>query len=151
MLTYRMCRAAFTALDGEGARRYGGRWNSVGGAIVYTSATLSLAALEYLVHVDVADVPSDLVALTIELPDDVSVTRVHDRELSARWHESVDVDACRAIGDRWLADATSAILAVPSAAVTSEWNYLINPAHVDSAAMRIVAERAFGFDPRLVR
>jgi len=151
VLTYRLCRAAFTALDGEGARRYGGRWNSVGGAIVYTSATVSLAALEYLVRVDVTDAPSDLVALTIELPDDISITRVHERDLPPRWHEYVDVESCRVLGDRWLAEASSAILAVPSAAVTSEWNYLVNLAHMDAAAMQLIAQHPFRFDPRLVR
>ena len=118
---------------------------------MYTSATVSLAALEYLVHVDVADAPSDLVALTIELPDDISITRVHERDLSPRWHEYVDVESCRVLGDRWLAEASSAILAVPSAAVTSEWNYLVNRAHLDAAAMQLIAQRPFRFDPRLVR
>ncbi|MEX2607338.1 MAG: RES family NAD+ phosphorylase, partial [Kiritimatiellia bacterium] len=41
-----------TAFDGEGARLYGGRWNSKGTRMVYTSAAPSLAILETLVHVD---------------------------------------------------------------------------------------------------
>ena len=38
------------AFDGEGARRYGGRWNSKGTSIVYAASSLALAALEMLVH-----------------------------------------------------------------------------------------------------
>ena len=43
---------AATASDGEGAWLFGGRWNSRGTRGVYTSATLSLAALESLVHLN---------------------------------------------------------------------------------------------------
>jgi RES domain-containing protein len=38
------------AFDGEGARLYGGRWNSPGRPVVYTAGSLALAALEVLVH-----------------------------------------------------------------------------------------------------
>jgi len=57
MLVYRVCRASFKALDSEGARLNGGRWNSPGQPAVYTSSTLALAALEYLVHIEPADAP----------------------------------------------------------------------------------------------
>ncbi len=41
-----------SAFAGEGARRFGGRWNSKGVAIIYTSGTVSLAVLEILVHLE---------------------------------------------------------------------------------------------------
>jgi RES domain-containing protein len=68
VLVWRITRAAYQALDGEGARLHGGRWNPEGVPVVYTSTTLSLAALEYLVHVDPEDVPGDLVAMRIRIP-----------------------------------------------------------------------------------
>ena len=46
--------SAAKAFDGEGARLYGGRWNSVGVAMVYASQHKSLAALEARVHIDIA-------------------------------------------------------------------------------------------------
>jgi RES domain-containing protein len=48
-------RHARDAFDGEGARRYGGRWNSPGTPLVYTSATRALAVLELLVHLQASE------------------------------------------------------------------------------------------------
>ena len=72
MECHRICRKAHRALDGEGARLYGGRWNSPGEAVVYASATLALAALEYLIHLDSSEAPLDLMAIRIAIPDDVA-------------------------------------------------------------------------------
>ena len=68
----RLAREPFQDLDGEGARLHGGRWNSVGTPVVYTSSTLALAVLEMLVHVDPEDLPKDLVALRPDVPGKVS-------------------------------------------------------------------------------
>src|SRR5579884_3748266 len=111
---YRICRAAFQALDGEGARLFGGRWNSPGRAVVYASSGLSLAALEYLVYVDPADAPVDLVSVCIDVPDDVSTEAIAVDDLPAGWR-SVDNSRCRELGDAWLQRAASAVLHVPSA------------------------------------
>ena len=150
MNVFRLCRARYSALDGEGARRYGGRWNSTGRPLVYASSTLSLAALEYLVHLDAADAPGDLVAVTIEIPDVITVDRVQVGDLPKGWNEYVDVNACRQIGDAWLAASVTPVLAVPAAPVPSEWNYLINPSHPRVTGIRIVHEYPFHFDPRLL-
>lgn len=150
MKVFRLCRAPYSALDGEGARRYGGRWNSTGRSVVYASATISLAALEYLVHLDAADAPSDLVAVTIEIPELIALDRVLVPDLPFGWNEYLDVNACRQIGDAWLTAAAVPILAVPAAPVPSEWNYLINPSHPQATNIRIVNEQPFHFDPRLL-
>ena len=151
MLSYRICRLPFIAIDGEGARRYGGRWNSVGRSVVYSSGTLSLAALEYLIHVDAKNAPADLVALTIEIPKALPIDHVPHDTLPQGWQEIVDVPACRTVGDEWLARRSSAVLAVPSAAVMSERIYLMNPVHPDAVSIRVIEQRAFSFDPRLMR
>ena len=59
--------AANQPLSGEGAKRYGGRWNHIGVAVVYTSQSLSLAVLEYLVNLPITDLPDDLVSVQIEI------------------------------------------------------------------------------------
>ncbi len=149
MLVYRICRRPFRALDGEGARLWGGRWNSAGRPVVYASSTLSLAALEYLVHLDPADAPDDLVALTIEVPDDAPAELVDAESLPAGWAQQPEPAACRLVGDRWAAAGAALVLRVPSAPVPEESNVLLNPRHPDAARVRVVHERAFAFDPRL--
>ena len=47
---YRVCRWIYANLNGEGARRVGGRWNSQGRPVVYMGQTVALAVLENLVH-----------------------------------------------------------------------------------------------------
>lgn len=151
MLVYRICRRAFQALDGEGARQYGGRWNAPGTPLVYTSGSLSLAALEYLLHVDPADVPVDLVALTIDVPDDAPIGRVTVRQLPADWAHVIDHPACQQLGGAWTRRGAELALRVPSAPIIEEENVLLNPRHPEAARLRVVATRPFAFDPRLLR
>jgi len=150
MYVYRLCRASFKALDGEGARLSGGRWNSPGRPVVYASSTLALAALEYLVHLDPADAPADLVALTIEIPDALPVQTVDVTSLPAGWAEATGSTACQKIGDAWLAAGARAVLRVPAAPSPEDENVLVNPLHPAVGSLAIVAERPFTFDPRLL-
>ncbi len=137
-------------LDGEGARLAGGRWNSEGVPAVYTSSTLSLAALEYLVHVDIEDVPDDLIAMQIEVPDDAQVAEVAVADLPPDWNRQPRHPACVEIGDRWSSDGGALALRVPSAVVPEESNFLISPTHQDAAHVKVVSSREFAFDPRLL-
>ncbi|MCC6318434.1 MAG: RES family NAD+ phosphorylase [Gemmatimonadaceae bacterium] len=150
MYLYRLCRDPFSALDGEGARLYGGRWNSPGAPVIYTPTSLALAALEYLVHLDPTDAPSDLVALTIEVPDTLAVETVDVRRLGREWAKRTSCPTCQGIGDKWLSEATTALLRVPAAPVPEEYNILINPRHPDASNASIIAKRPFEYDPRLL-
>lgn len=150
MRAYRLCRVAYPALDGEGARLYGGRWNAPGRVVIYTSATLALAALEYLVHVDPGDVPADLTALTIDVPDDVVGAAVAVAALPGGWERMPAPPPCRCIGDAWLREGVSLALPVPSALVPEELNVLLDPGHPAAHRLRVVAERPFSFDRRLL-
>jgi RES domain-containing protein len=151
MLIYRLCRATHKSLDGEGARLAGGRWNSPGRSVVYTSSTLALAALEALVHFSPSLAPRDLVALTLDVPDDVGVEDARISRLPKHWFDHVDIPECRAIGDAWVGATSSALLRVPAAPVPREFNYLINPLHADAARVKVVDVESFRFDPRLIR
>lgn len=153
MHVWRLARRDFAALDGEGAREWGGRWNSPGRPLVYCSRLLSLAALEYLVHLSPSAAPDDLVASAIEVTDD-AVERLAEDGLPKGWARRVA--ATRKIGDAWLASGRSAVLVVPSAVLPAalapdEVNVLINPAHAAAAGTRVVDQRPFSFDPRLLR
>jgi len=149
MRVWRLARAVHRALDGRGAQRAGGRWNSPGVPVVYTSGTLSLAVLELLVHTDRDLVPGDLRAFEIEVG---SVTpRILDvARLPADWRDIPNHPACRAAGDEWLRQGRHLLLGVPSAIVPEELNYLINPTHTKAARVRTVRARSFSFDKRLL-
>jgi RES domain-containing protein len=119
--------------------------------MVYASTTLALAALEYLVHLDSSEAPLDLMAVRIAIPDDVAGSDVRLRTLPARWHRYPAPDACRAVGDAWLAARKTAVLRVPAAPVPEEWNVLLNPRHPDFHRIREVSARRFHFDQRLIK
>jgi RES domain-containing protein len=151
MRVYRLMRARWVsqALTGEGARRYGSRWNPKGVPMVYTASTLSLAALEALVHFAIDTAPLDYVALTIRVPDD-AVERVAAKTLPADWNAMAAPAACQELGARWAAEGRSLGLSVPSAVVPSENNILLNPLHPDFSKVTLEKQEPFVFDSRLV-
>ena len=152
MIVWRITRRAYQALDGEGARLNGGRWNSAGRAVIYTSQSLSLAALEYLVHVDPLVAPSDLVAMEIEVPDDPGLGVIAEAAHfpSGDWRGYPAPEWQAELGDEWLKDGTVLWFAVPSAIVPEERNVLIDPRHARMKDVRVVSTRPFGFDKRLL-
>ncbi len=143
-------RFAATAFDGEGARRQAGRWNSEGTRVVYTASTLSLAALELLVHADVEDMPADLVAIPVDIPKTVRIESIEIPALPRDWRRIAPCPReCRNIGDAWVASGRTVVLAVPSVVVPMERNHILNPAHRDFPKLAIGKPRGFAFDARL--
>lgn len=137
-----------TAFDGEGAWRFGGRWNSRGTRTVYTSATLSLAALETLVHLN-PPVAFKYVAIPIEF-DEALLETFATSDLPADWNEEPPPPSTAEIGDRWVKESRSAVLELLSVIIPAEPNYLLNPAHTDFKRIRIGKPAPFSFDPRLI-
>jgi RES domain-containing protein len=137
-----------TAWDGEGAARAGGRWNSPGVAVVYTSGGLSLALVEVLVHLPAEILPA-YSAVPVEI-DDSLVTAVAAGRLPKNWKDSPPPPSTQALGAAWVASGASAALRVPSVIVPGEFNFVLNPAHRDFGRIRIGAPMAFPFDPRLL-
>jgi RES domain-containing protein len=140
---------ADTAFSGEGARRVGGRWNSRGQGMVYTSGTLSLAALEVFVHMEVEDVGTMLAAVSIEVPTEVAISYLQLSQLPMDWRSIPAPMALATMGDAWFRSAETAILAVPSVVIPVEYNYLINPSHPDYSKFELGSPQSFEFDPRL--
>jgi len=137
------------ALDGEGAFRYGGRWNRAGTAVVYASSTLALAALEYLVHVDPADAPTDLVALELAVPD-VPLDTWEIAVLPPTWRDAPTPLACQQRGDAWVAAGTALGVWVPSVVIPPEHNLLLNPVHPAMTDVHLLSHAPFAYDPRLL-
>lgn len=137
-----------SAWDGGGAKRAGGRWNSVGVPVVYTSGTLSLALVEVLVHLGSKVLPA-YSAVRVDF-DDSLVTAVEPKDLPANWKDNPAPPETRGIGDAWVADRRSAVLRVPSVVVPVEFNYLLNPNHPDFRRVRVGTPIPFPFDLRLL-
>lgn len=151
MQVWRVCKRRHAAFDGEGARLAGGRWNRPGTAVVYTSETLSLAALELLAHCDPSLLPSDLVAIGAELPEGLAPERLDAASLPRNWRHYPAPDALGHIGTDWVRGLSSVALSVPSVVVPRERNVLLNPAHADFRAIRLGRPEPFSFDSRLAR
>lgn len=153
---FRVCpqlraRTGEEAFAGTGARLFGGRWNSKGTAIAYASTTLSLAALEYLVHADVRLLREvRLVSCEASWPDDLRVEVVRAASLPSSFRNAPPPPALAALGDQWVHEGRTPVLLVPSAVVPSENNVLINPAHPDARRISYRTPSAFTYDPRLL-
>ena len=139
-----------TAFSGEGARLYGGRWNSPGTALVYTAQSQSLAVLEMLVHLDSADLLGQYVFFDVVI-EEVMIAPVDPTTLPKNWRAEPAPAKLHAIGNAWVAGGTSVALRVPSSLVPAESNYLLNPKHVDFAKLQIGKAGPFQYDPRLAR
>jgi RES domain-containing protein len=141
-------RRAATAFDGEGAWLFGGRWNSRGTRVVYTSATLSLAALESLVHLN-PPVAFRYMAIPVEF-EEALVEAINLDSLPAEWTEEPPPPSTMGIGDLWVRESRSAVLELPSVIIQAEPNYLLNPAHPDFKKIALGKPVPFSFDPRLL-
>ena len=142
MLLWRITRKPFItqALEGLGAKKYGGRWNSRGVAVVYTSESLELAVLEALVHLDI-----DL------LPKDVYQIARAPAPLPTDWDSSPPYSAAvQAVGDRWIDSQSSLGLRVPASVLPSRSNVLLNPAHPQMSQLREVERGPLPWPSRVI-
>ena len=140
-------RHARTAFSGIGARLAGGRWNARGQAVVYTSSSLALAALETFVHLQEEFAELVFVAFSIEVPDGVAIASC--RRPPPGWRRQPVPESTMRYGSAWFEAGETAVLAVPSAVVPSELNYVLNPAHDGFKRLKISKPWPFTFDARL--
>ncbi len=136
------------AFVGEGARLYGGRWNSSGVPLVYGSQNKSLAALEQLVHFNPIT-PNRFKVFQFQFPDSL-IENVSLRNLPKDWRQEPPPPSSQQFGDAWARESRSVVLAVPSIIIPEELNYLLNPAHPDFRKITIGKPVDFSFDARLV-
>jgi RES domain-containing protein len=139
---------AAAAFDGEGARLYGGRWNSPGTALVYTAESEALAALELLVHLRAPQLLAAYVSIPADFDEEL-VQSLAAASLPSGWRRYPAPSALQQIGDRWVLEARSVVLRVPSAVVPRESNFLLNPLHRDFARVALGRPVPFEFDARL--
>jgi RES domain-containing protein len=142
MIVIRLSKRKYHPLDGKGASIAGGRWNSRGKSVVYTSSCSALAVVEYLAHLDLSMIPSGLLIALIEIPNTLPMERVHS--------VPADESAFKNIGDSWLESNATAVLEVPSILVPRQKNYLLNPVHPLFAVIKVLESNPFAFDSRLL-
>jgi RES domain-containing protein len=150
---WRVCRGPYSAhpLDGRGGLYAAGRWHLKGTRIVYTSASLALAAWEFFVHVDPDLAPSDLCRIELDLPDDLAVEQLGESALPPRWRNIPGPETLRRLGSDWVQRAGTPVLKVPSAVIPGESNYLVNPEHPEAVKIEVVGQSDFAFDPRALK
>ena len=141
---------AKTAFRGEGARKYGGRWNSPGVALVYTAQNQALAVLEMLVHLENTELLTKYVLIGVEIEESL-IQDIDRRKLPRSWRADPAPPSLRAIGDEWAQARPSVALRVPSTLVPAEYNLLLNPLHSDFKRLKIGSPVSFRFDLRLAR
>jgi len=151
LIVWRITTARFarSAFSGEGARLYGGRWTPKGLPVVYTAANQSLAMLEMLVQ----DQPlrARYVMVEARIPGAVTIDRVRLDDLPSDWRQIGARQKLQAIGAEWARKRKVAVLAVPSAIVPRESNYLLNPLHPAFKRISIGKPTTVETDLRLIK
>ena len=147
-----------TAFSGEGARKYGGRWNSPGLPMVYLGGSRAITALEMLVHLTSPMSRSKLFTLMeVKIPKELISDYPADI-LPDGWRDHPPGPLTMEIGDDWLkaggANGTSGgtgqlALRVPSVIIPEETNILLNPLHPKFSKIEVSTPQNFSFDPRL--
>jgi len=152
MRAYRVTLAAYAAnaaqaFSGQGGIYGLGRWHTRGRPVVYAAHSLSLAALEALVHLHRSTKIAPYMQLEINIPDALVEVAT---ALPSDWQSNVG--ATQAFGDAWLVGVSSVALQVPSVIIPTESNVVINPAHPSfDLSWVVVGPKPFSFDPRLTK
>lgn len=152
MEAYRLTREKFAAdLSGIGAAMKGARWNSVGIEMIYTASNRSLAMAEVAVHLSLATLPDDYMMMTIQLPDDISLTKLSVTDLPIDWNKFPHPSTTQSIGDQFISENLYCVLQIPSSVTEGDYNLLLNPHHPDFKRIKIIDTKKFVFDQRLFR
>lgn len=153
MLIYRIDRKKrqHNTLSGIGAEIYGGRWNLPGTRAVYCAGSRSLAILEMLVHMDMKHVPNDRIIVKIEVPNEKLIQYYDRKNLPPNWNKFPYKHNSQQVFSDWInLEDVGPVLALPSAVVPEEWNFIINPLHQKMNKIRVVEVQPLAIDERLL-
>lgn len=137
-------------LTGRGASMFGGRWNSKGTYMLYTSENSSLAILESLVHFDIFEEVPSLFLVRLKLDEKAPIYTVSKSEYPLNWKEPENI-ATKRLGDIWMQSANHLAYKVKSVVNENEFNYLLNPLFPGfSSLVKIINKEKLSFDRRLI-
>lgn len=143
-------RRAATAFTGEGARRYGGRWNSKGQKAVYVADSLALATLEIMVHAIAYEDLYSYIYFEIRFSEEL-VQTCKRANLPRNWRKDPAPITCKKFGDKWLKSKSKPVLKVPTVVLPEGFNYIINPDHQEFEHIKINKPKPFFVDSRISR
>jgi len=150
MILYRIANCNYiNDLTGTGARLYGGRWNSEGKSMVYLASSRALAVLEVLVHLPPLLMPENFCIAEIKVPDN-NILTLDVKSLPDNWHDASPPAELKTLGNQFIQETKYLMMKVPSSVVPDEFNYLLNPWHVDIKKVSILNTHPFSFDDRLL-
>lgn len=149
MKLYRLGACHFVDnLSGEGAKIYGGRWNSEGVPAVYFASSRALAVLEVLVHLPTGLLPKNYCMATFEV--DLEFAEFSPEDLPEKWQVYPFLKQTQLMGNQFAKQNLFPILKVPSAIVNGDFNYIGNPFHPDLKKVKLIDKVSFSFDDRLL-
>lgn len=150
MIVYRLSKPRYADdLMGTGARKAGGRWNSRGVPMLYTSQSIALCAVEVAVHMPLGILPKNYMLITIEIPEHFDIIDYEMKDLPINWAVSLHSQDTQMVGDHFINKCKEMVMKVPSAVIQGESNFLINPYHADFNCIKILSKEVFTFDKRL--
>ncbi|MGB9747485.1 MAG: RES family NAD+ phosphorylase [Bacteroidales bacterium] len=152
MMVFRISKAQFARdLSGRGAQITGGRWNSKGVPMVYTSQSRALCTVEIAVHTPLGNIPDDYMLVSLFIPAQLGMMELQEKELPARWFLFPHPHSTQEIGDKFITAKKFPVMKVPSAVVQGEYNFLLNPLHPEFDRITIHSIEPFRFDERLFK
>ncbi len=150
MIVFRLSKSIYSRdLSGKGAEKTGGRWNSKGFALIYSSDSRALCTTEIAVHTPLGNLPVDYFISSIEIPDHIKIKEIPVTTLPKDWNNFPHSHSTQKVGDVFILEEKFLVLKVPSAVVQGEYNYLINPNHPQIKLIKIKNVESFNFDKRL--
>ena len=153
MIVFRISKKAHIEdLSGIGAGLYGGRWNPKGINLVYTSSSIALATLEYLVHNYHLLSTAEICLAKIKIGTPTPILELKTKELPLDWNLPLKIlQATQQFGKDFYLQRKDYIMKVPSAVVPQEFNLLLNPLHGHHSRTKVVEIiDPFVFDQRLL-
>ncbi len=148
MIIYRLCNEEYKDdISGTGAKLTGGRWNSVGVPVLYTTENISLAVLEILVNTNTNLIPLSYYLIKLEIPETVLPFTITKEKLKKDWKD--DIEYTKWMGTEFCKAGKALFLKVPSAVVDEEYNFIFNPLLKDFKKLKVISAKNFHFDKRL--
>jgi RES domain-containing protein len=136
MLVYRITPKIFsTSLYAPGVA---GRWNGAGRRVLYAAESIPLAFMENMIRRKGLGFNKEYGIMIIEIPDTLTITEVDTKTLAPGWRDFVDYSICQAVGNDWYDKSVSPVLKVPSAVLTTNFNYVINTLHPDFKQIKLI-------------